>query len=320
MGMNEEKPQAEYSCSEQDLYTGVETAWKSYQQKVTDFTGWKTTYTPQMAIDQLAALAAAKAMPDEAQRNASHSVLNKELRPLSEDCLIVWKQLESYIRDGFPALIFQDMLNAAGYGFYEAASNEDWESVKGLMNDGKIFIAAKAVELGNGGMPAGFDSDFDDAKQDFEDKYSDFLQEEEHAREQRDAKVTANNQLYRACTAMCQDGQKIFRKNAAVREQFTWSKIQALIKANRAKHAVQGTVSEVDGPVIGGASVQVLDKDGVAIEGFETVTADDGTFKIAGLKNGEYKLQVDADGHVGVVIPFVVDGGPVTVDVEMNPS
>jgi len=316
--MNTEKPQAEYNCATQDLYTGVEMVWTSYADRLADFTAWKTTYDATTGTDQLAALDAARLIPDQDQRTAAHSSLNKDLGPLSVDCLIKWKQLEAYIRDGFPALIYQDMLNGAGYGYYEGASKENWEDVKGLMNDGEMFIASKTAELTAGGMPAGFDIDFTAAKDAFELKYAEFLQEEEHAREQRDEKINANNGLYHAAMAMCEDGKKIFRGVPAVREQFTWSRVQALIKSNRALHSVKGFATEADGgPVIVGALVRVLDTDGVPLEGKETVTADDGFYKIIGLKNGGYRLEVSADGYVAVVIPFTVDGAAVDLDVEL---
>lgn len=135
-------------------------------------------------------------MPDEAQRDELHTTLNKELGPLSDDCLVVWKQLESYIRDGFPELVFHEKLNAAGHTYYLGASHKNWEDVQGLMNDGELFIAANTAELTTGGMPGTFAQLFTDTKDAFDAKHSEFLQAEETAKVLRDEKVAANNKLF----------------------------------------------------------------------------------------------------------------------------
>ncbi|TNF30780.1 MAG: hypothetical protein EP314_01285, partial [Bacteroidetes bacterium] len=134
--LNASRPVSEYNVAEQDLYTGVKMVWTSYEEYLPNFEAWSTLYTAANAVDALAALDAAKALPNEAQRKEKHTSLNKELNPLAEKCMMVWKQLESYIRDGFDPLVFEDKLAAAGYGFYEGASDRNWEDVNGLMQSG----------------------------------------------------------------------------------------------------------------------------------------------------------------------------------------
>lgn len=318
MSLNEERPQSEYNTGEQDLYTGIEMVWTSYAEHLPEFEAWKTTYTAATGTDQITALDAAKALPDEAQRDELHTTLNKELGPLSDDCLISWKQLESYIRDGFPELVYQDKLNAAGHGFYFGASQKNWEDVRGLMNDGEQFIAANTAELTVGGMPATFAADFTTTKDAFDSKHAEFLQAEETSKILRDEKIIANNALFQAAMDMCEDGKKIFRKEAAKRDQFTWSTVQALIKGSQSSHSVRGVVTDsvTELPLEGG-KVAVLDKEGTPIEGKEATTEADGTYKIIGLKNGLYKLKVEAEGYATVEKPFEVDGGAVDLDVAL---
>lgn len=319
MSLNEERPQSEYNVGEQDLYTGIDMVWTSYAEFLADFQAWKTTYDATVGDDQLAALDVAKAMPDEAQRDELHTTLNKELGPLSDDCLIVWKQLESYIRDGFPELVYQDKLNAAGHTYYLGASQKNWEDVQGLMNDGELFIAANTAELTAGGMPATFAQLFTDTKGAFDAKHSEFLHAEETAKVLRDEKVNANNSLFQEAMKMCEDGKKIFRKEAAKRDQFTWTTVQALIKNTQSTHSVKGVVSDADTKdPIEGAKVSALDKDGNPIEGKEAVTESDGTYKIIGLKNGKYSLRIEAEAYDTVEVPFIIDGKPVELDVELH--
>ena len=316
--LNPSRPIPAYNTSEQDLYSGLGMIWTSYAEYLADFEAWKTTYTAATGTDQLTALETVKAMPDEAQRLEFHTSLNKELTPLAENCLIGGKQLESYIRDAFPPLVFQDKLNAAGYGYYYGASKKNWEDVQGLVNNGELFIAANTADLTAGGMPAGFPVDFTAAKDLFDTKHNEFLQAEETAKVLRDEKVIANNKLYKAGMAMCDDGKKIFRLEPAIREQFTWSVVQGLIKGSQSSHSVKGVITDaVTALPIEGAKVAVLDMNGVLVEGKELMSEPDGSYKIIGLKNGQYKLQVEADGYDTVEVVFEVDGGAVEVDVAL---
>ena len=167
-------------------------------------------------------------------------------------------------------------------------------------------------------MPATFAATYTAAKDAFGTKHAEFLQAEETAKVLRDKKVTANNNLFQAAMAMCEDGKKIFRKDPAVRDQFTWTTVQALIKGTQSSHSVKGVITDaVTALPIEGAKVAVLDMDGVLVEGKELISELDGSYKIIGLKNGQYKLQVEADGYDTVQVVFEVDDGAVEVDVAL---
>jgi hypothetical protein len=295
--------------------------WKSYEEFLADFEAWSTLYSSANAVDALAALDAAIALPNEAQRKEKHTTLNKELNPLAENCLIVWKQLESYIRDGFPPLVFDDKRAAAGYDYYEGASDRNWDDVNGLMQSGAAFITANTGELTAGGMPATFEAAFVAAKDSFGTIHDKFLQAEETAKVERDEKVTANNFCYRTAMKMCEDGKKIFRNNPAVKDQFTWDKVQGLINSSQKSHTVSGVVTQVlDGAPIANALVIVLDSEMNALDGKEATTDASGFYRINGLKNGSYVLKVAATGFDSVEETFTVADGPAVVDVGMEVS
>lgn len=188
--------------------------------------------------------------------------------------------------------------------------------MQGLMIDGELFIAANTAELTVGGMTLTFAAEFTAAKDAFDGKHSDFLQAEETSKVLRDDKVNANNKLFQVGIAMCEDGKKIFRKEPAIRDQFTWSTVQALITNTQSSHSVKGLISDSsDDRPIEGAKVAVLDKDGIAIEGKEMQTGLDGAYNIKGLKSGDYSLKVEAVGYTTVDVPFVIDGAAVDLDV-----
>ncbi len=320
MGLNEERPQAEYGTGEQVLYTAVEMVWNSYLEYLADFAGWNTSYSAAIGTDQLAALKTARALPDEAQRDELHSSLNKELGVLADDCLIIWQHLQTFIRDGFDPLVYQDKLNAAGYAHYRLASQHKWVDVQSLVEDGELFIADNTAALLDGGMVPTFAASFTVMKEAFDTKYSNFLQAEETAKVIRDAKIDANNALYHTAMAMCSDGKKVFRKRAALREQFTWTTVVDLIRTLHSRHSVRGFVLNADESPIDGARVLVLGKDGVAVKNKFAVTDVDGSYRIIGLLNGKYVLRVEAEGFEIFEVGFEVDGGPVEVGVVLEGS
>lgn len=316
--LNSSRPASEYNVPEQDLYTGVKMVWTSYEEFLADFEAWSTLYTSANAVDALAALEAAIALPNEAQRKEKHASLNKELNPLADKCLIVWKQLESYIRDGFDPLVFDEKLDAAGYVYYTGASDRNWDDVNGLMQSGAAFIGNNLGELSAGGMPATFEAGFVAAKDAFGASHNKFLQAEETAKVERDEKVLSNNACYRTAMKMCEDGKKIFRNQPAIRDQFTWDRVQMLIGFSQKSHTLSGVVTQlVDGTPIANALVAVLDTAMNPIEGKEASTNANGGYKISGLKNGSYVLKVEAAGFTDAEVPFTVADGPVVVDVGM---
>lgn len=221
-----------YPCSQQDLYSIVETGWNSYAEYLPEFEALSTNYSAATGTDQLGALRDARMLPDEDSRDEVHKSLRIELAQLASECLIRWSNLSTYIRDGFPAEQYDNKRIAAGLNYYESAANDNWDDVKGLMQNGVLFIANNAAVLTSGGMPLTYQADFEADKDAFELKHQEFIQALEEAKVVRDKKIEANNALQAALANMFEDGKRIFRNNAAVREQFTYDRVWALVKGN----------------------------------------------------------------------------------------
>jgi len=218
-----------YPCGQQELYTIGENGWASYLEHLARFSAKKSTYTAQKAADALTALRAAEAMPDEASRESVHVLLRIQLVDLASVCLIAWGDLDSYIMDGFPENEQESRRNDAGHGYYARALGEDWEGVKGLMTSGAEFIAAQDAALTAGGMLPTFPGEFAAARTAFLDKYLEFTQAEELSKTLTDAKIEANNAVYRELMRMFKDGQKYFRFEAAIRERFVFERVWEMI-------------------------------------------------------------------------------------------
>jgi hypothetical protein len=217
----------------QDLYTLLEVGWGSYEEYQSNFEQYSSKYTPTYGQDQLTLVATARALPTEEQRDEKHKTLRKKMVVVADLCIAKWSDMSSYIRDGFGVESYEDKRLAAGYAHYRGAAQHNWDDVRGLMHDGLEFANANLSELGAGGMPATFVGEYESLKDEFAVLHVGFLQSEENAKVKTDEKVVANNKLYGELVKMFEDGKKIFRDNAAVRDQFTIETVLELIRGSR---------------------------------------------------------------------------------------
>lgn len=223
------RPKAEYSCTQQELYQVCFLIWDSYLENVADFTNENTTYTTAFGQTNRAAVLAAKQLPDFQQRDEASETFGVLLKEAADECIIKWQSLEGYIKKSFPKNVLKAKLEAAGSSHYEKAANNNWEEVSALMESGRKFIADNTAALTTGGMPSGFPAAYNLKRTDFENVYTQFKDAQQDAEELRDDKINANNDLHRAISSLNEDGQKIYRKNAAKRERFTFSTVLELV-------------------------------------------------------------------------------------------
>jgi hypothetical protein len=223
------RPKAEYNCAQKDFYTVVKMGWTSYAEHLSDFSNFNTLYTAATGTAQLAAMEAANAMPDEWSRIGVYKSLRIELVPLAEACIIAWSNMSSYIREGFASDQYEVKREMAGYNYYREAEGMDWDSVNGLIVHGLVFANANVAELTAGGMPPTFIANMTAARDAFALKHIEFMDAEEQTKLMTDAKLEANNALNRALVDMFEDAKKVFRMNAAIREEFTFDIILEMV-------------------------------------------------------------------------------------------
>ena len=195
--LSSSRPTPVYDCKQNELYSVALIGWKSFELNQAAFEAFNTRYTVAFGTTMKAAVVSAKQLPDEFQRSDEHKTLRINLKNKANDVLIKWQQLESFINNGFPEEELESKKQAAGHAYYRDAANDDWESVDSLLTDASAFVAGYAAELTTGGMPALFAPDFATLKTEFEVLYSDFTNAEQQAPEQTDAKIAANNLVYK---------------------------------------------------------------------------------------------------------------------------
>lgn len=229
MAITTPRPQAQYRCTQEELYQVCFLTWDSYLSNVADFTSVNTTYTAAYGNTNRTAVKTAKKLPDFQARDEASESLLIQMKDTADQCLIQWNLLETHIKKSFPENLHKPKIESAGGDHYEKAGQNNWESVSALMESGNNFITNNTPALNTGGMPAGFPAAFSSAKTNFENLYTQLKDSEQDSEEARDIKINANNAIFKIITSLNEDGQKIYRNNPAKRERFTFSKVLDLV-------------------------------------------------------------------------------------------
>ncbi len=299
----------EYPCAQKDLYSIMETGWANYQLKQANFTAHKAFYIAAYKTTALAAIAAAKAMPDDSTRGAAAETLRIALVKMGKICLLNFQTLKSYIETAFTDRdVWNAQFKAAGGDYYRDASNDDWESMELLNQSAKNYLTANnTLLLGVApslNMPATFAASYTTAATNFSNQYLAFKSAEETSVATA-AKINANNACYRTLTAMFRDGQVIFTNDLETKKLFVFSTLWDLINPPVAGIKGEVKVTGTNAP-ISGASVSIQKEGEVAVE---VLTEDDGGYSHQ-VSSGNYTIVVSADNYVqqNKVVEMKADG------------
>ena len=218
-----------YNCTQDELYSTSLLIVDSYDANQTFFLTKKTLYTILFGTNLRTEILAAKALPDFQQRGAVQEAFKVQMQTAADTSIVFWQELESLIRDSFPANQFKTRREEAGSTHYAKAAGGDWESLSQLMLSGSTFITNHTTELTTGGMTVTFKPAFNAARTSFDTLFASFKGAEQSGTEQRETKINANNAFYKKITALCDDGKKYYRDNPAKRERFTFTKVLDLV-------------------------------------------------------------------------------------------
>lgn len=287
----------EYPCAQKDLYSIIETAWANYQLKLANFTAHKALYNAAYKTTALAAVAAAKALPDDVTRNAAAETLRVALVKMGDICLLNFRTVKSYIETAFTDRDVWDIqFKAAGQQYYTDAGNQDWESMELLNQAAKNYLATNsALLLGvapNLNMPATFTAALTLAATNFSNQYLAFKSAEETSAATA-AKINANNACYRTLTAMLRDGQVIFSNDLETKKLFVFSTLWDLINPPVAGMKGEVKVSGTNVPIVG-ATVSIQREGEVALD---ILTDEEGSYSHQ-VGAGKYTITVNAVGYV----------------------
>lgn len=237
-----------YGIAQSVLYQTCRIILTNCKNNLTAFTAFASFYTVSFIADLEKDVENAEKMPSEQARALEHEKLRQEMVAIGKTCRNMWQGLKRYITKAYAEEFWVMNWDAAGWNNYEAASNENWDKIIAMMNEGSAYITLHAAELTD--MPAGFVTDFNAAKDAMQAKFSAFTSAESAASIGTDAKVTANNDVYAKVVEVCLDGQYIFNDDDTMKELFSFEKMSELVKPVGAA-GLKGTVTKDGVPQAG---------------------------------------------------------------------
>ena len=287
---------ADYPCSMKDLYSVLETAWGNNGVHLSRFTSYKALYTVAFKTAALAAIASAKALPDDDARSGASELMRIDLVAMGNVCLQNFQFLKGYIDTAFPVPAVQKVQYViAGQNNYRDASRGDWESMIALNTNAKNYLAVAAnvtaLTAGNN-MPPAFVATLKTASDNFDAQYASFKLADETSVETAN-KIKSNNIVFHAGMAMLNDGQKIFMNEPEILTKFVFTNLLALINPPLA--GIKGSVKEIDTNALVPNVVLTAQKEG-GVE--ENISVDvHGEFGEQ-LSEGRYTVRCGAIGYV----------------------
>jgi len=305
-----------YNCSQQELYTACRLGWQSCQQHLADFSNLKARYNANFITDRLKEVEIAASMKDDQARGEQSEVLRINLQDIATTCLANWQKLKRYVADAFPDAEQKPRLESAGQSYYLPASQNNWDSMRGLLTSGSTFIENNFSNLtANENMPDTFKATFNDSKQKFEKIHQDFLDSEESAIINTETKITANNDIHGKLMSMFLDGQEIFKNQEAIQRQFIFTEVLNLV-SGIGTAGIKGyiTNSKTKSPIIG-ATIKLgqTNKSGISDES--------GRYEITQVASGKYPIVISAEGYQTTTIAEqeIKVGTVSTLSVELSP-
>jgi len=294
-----------YNCSQDELYTGEELCINSYEAEQALFADEKPKYTMPYVATLRTELQAARDMPDMTQRiNANKGrriVLMRKIKAPDEATEPAvgeknFGRLRSYINTAYSGdkELREARLAEAGFDDYDKVMRYDWEKVESFANKTRLFVEEYEADLlADDNMPPTFKAAYTTLMTGLMTDVSTFLNEQEDIEQKTQEKIMANNALHKKMNELRLDGQNIFRKNIAKRDQFVWARILEEVTPPGAA-GLRGTVKDFDTflPIVGAViEMQLPETPAVSF-----ATDAQGSFYSGNLPVGVYSLKLSKGG------------------------
>lgn len=216
---------AKYNCTQQELYGILGLAINNLEEDLPLFFAKSSNYIAALVTGLRGVLNAAVILPDEEQRNGVHQVLKGLLPGLLEPVKQDFRDLQEYIRAGWPTENPKPRYEQAGLIHFNKTGDDNWENVKGLNESMTDFITDTVngpILITPGGMIGTFVADVAAHYAAFKAKYDLFLLSKETS-VARAAKINADNAAHTACMKFMTFGvESVFRNDAEAQKRYTF--------------------------------------------------------------------------------------------------
>ncbi|MGN6803689.1 MAG: carboxypeptidase regulatory-like domain-containing protein [Ginsengibacter sp.] len=245
--------------------------------------------------DSLDAVQSAKDLPDTRQTIAGRKEARINLLAATRQVRSNWQLLKIYITKAFDKSMVQAKLDAAGAALYPKASVDNWSSVRSLIDAANTFIANNIDELSaNDNMPADFQTAFKTAGDNCIALSVIFAKADMEKEMATSTKVIANNAIYSGVIEMLKDGQQIFKDDAAMKKQFTFSYLVAMHRGEGTA-SLRGTITDNFGMPVAGAVILSDDQK------YTATTNSKGYYRINRIAAGAYTFTISCAGYDPIV-------------------
>jgi hypothetical protein len=298
---------SKYSGPQQELYATARLSCLNFINSQTLFEAFSPRYNKMYGAKFNAEIDEAEAMPSDNARSGLSTDNRILLSRAASVGLIKWQNLKRYILEAYEADRSDNMLKIAGQPLYTSASGNHWQSVKGLMNEGSLFIKNHQAELvANENMPPNFGVDFDAAKDSYDALQIKFFGGVTDGSANTQQRISANNALYAKLTKMFSDAQIIFADDEPTRQQFVFSNVKAII-SGISQAGIRGFVTNaVTGMPIEGAIIATANNI------YNGITDADGRVDFKGMVANDYSFTISADGYTAQMVAVTIKIGTVS--------
>jgi hypothetical protein len=221
-----------YNCSQAELYAILGLAVNNLEEDLDAFAEKSTNYDDAFVDEMRALIDAAVAFPSEEQRKAAHQNAKGDLPGLLEPIKGQFRDLQEYIRKGWPNTDPKARYDQAGLVNYNKIGDSNWEHVK-LLNKDMTDFTADAANLvlitTPGGMVPTFVAGLATTYTAFKLKYDVFLSSKETGTATA-AKINADNAAFTACMAFMAFGvSSVMRNNEDGQKRYTFTVLKKLV-------------------------------------------------------------------------------------------
>lgn len=224
-----QKKQSVYRGAMAVFYSICLVAWNLYLKYWQLFKLINNKYTEEYGQSMLAAIEAAKELPNIDQRRANTEDNGNKLHEAAMEALLFWKKLKSNIMKSFDAATQEVALRKAGSALFSKAAKGNYNELSLLMIAGADFMTCNEAALLQGGMPATFAAAYTAATTAYQQEYAQYSKAKGQATNDTSEKTKANNALYAALKELLSDALIALEKEEAIRRQFTYKAIRNLV-------------------------------------------------------------------------------------------
>lgn len=213
-----------YNSSKQDLCIMARTAWHSCSTYRTAFAEFSQRYTQAYINNAIAQINQAE---QALSKEKTAQLLYVQLVAQAKTACSLWQLLKRYIKKAFPPAEQQIQLSAAGQHHYRNASRKNWGDCTQLLNNAKAYITNHQAQLlANNNMSPAFPLTFSTEVANYTNLLSQYHEAAGANPVSTQQKIVAVNTIQKQLMSMLLDGQRIFKKNPAVKKLFTFDQLR----------------------------------------------------------------------------------------------